>query len=75
MKSKTEAKNIHLTMLSATGRATLPVHSFCPPPVSWIPGVLALKAYLMTFSKKKKKITPSFLMALFIHMFGARRAD
>ncbi len=30
---KTQAKNIHLKMLSATGRTTLLVHSFCPPPV------------------------------------------
>ena len=34
MKSKTGAKNIHLKMLSATGRTTLAVHSFCPPPVN-----------------------------------------
>ncbi len=31
--SKTEAKYIHLKMLSATGRTSLPVRSFCPPPV------------------------------------------
>ncbi len=31
--SKTEAKYIHLKMLSATGRTRLPVRSFCPPPV------------------------------------------
>ncbi len=31
--SKTEAKYIHMKMLSATGRTTLLVHTFCPPPV------------------------------------------
>ncbi len=34
--SKTEAKYIHLKMLSATGRTRLLVHSFCPPPVIYM---------------------------------------
>ncbi len=33
LKFENRGKNIHLKMLSATGRTTLPVHSFCPPPV------------------------------------------
>ena len=44
--SKTDAKNIHLKMLSATGRTTLPVHSFCPPPVVWV-GIFVISKGIM----------------------------
>ncbi len=34
-----------LEMLSATGRATLPVRSFCPPPVTYIPTLYPMLRY------------------------------